>query len=109
LWLKFGSDKEGYDVLQQLIEGAKYTTLSILPTVYKGIMKLLKGITESFYLRTTIHLYLCTKKVSAGETISEAFSTTNEWGGLIAKNFYLIQTYPWLILAPVTGFALYTP
>lgn len=45
-------------------------------------------------------------KLNQGEPTLEAFSMTNEWGGLIAKNIFSIQSHPWLILAPVTGFAL---
>ncbi|WP_226658056.1 ABC transporter permease subunit [Guptibacillus hwajinpoensis] len=41
-----------------------------------------------------------------GETTTQSFSMTNEWAGLIAQNFPYAQSFPWMVLAPVTAFAL---
>ncbi|PFG13237.1 ABC transporter permease subunit [Bacillus sp. es.036] len=41
-----------------------------------------------------------------GETTTESFSMTNEWAGLIAQNFQYAQSFPWMVLAPVSAFAL---
>lgn len=41
-----------------------------------------------------------------GETTTQSFSMTNEWAGLIAQNFSYAQSFPWMVLAPVTAFAL---
>ncbi|TLS37058.1 ABC transporter permease subunit [Pseudalkalibacillus caeni] len=41
-----------------------------------------------------------------GEPIKAAFSMSNEWAGLIAQNFQYATSYPWMVLAPVSAFAL---
>lgn len=44
--------------------------------------------------------------MKTGETTTQSFSMTNEWAGLIAQNFPYAQSFPWMVLAPVTAFAL---
>ncbi|KMM38425.1 ABC transporter permease subunit [Guptibacillus hwajinpoensis] len=41
-----------------------------------------------------------------GEATIEVFSMSNEWAGLIAQNFQYVSSFPWMVLAPVTAFAL---
>ncbi|MDQ0483112.1 ABC transporter permease subunit [Guptibacillus hwajinpoensis] len=41
-----------------------------------------------------------------GEATIAVFSMSNEWAGLIGQNFQYISSFPWMVLAPVTAFAL---
>ncbi|MCA0987070.1 hypothetical protein [Guptibacillus algicola] len=44
--------------------------------------------------------------ITTGEATTAAFTMSNEWAGLIAQNFQYVNSFPWMILAPVTAFAL---
>ncbi len=44
--------------------------------------------------------------METGEAITASFSMSNEWAGLIAQNFQYATSFPWMILAPVSAFAL---
>ena len=44
--------------------------------------------------------------METGKAFTDSFSMSNEWAGLIAQNFQYASSFPWMILAPVTAFAL---
>lgn len=44
--------------------------------------------------------------IDTGEATTAAFTISNEWAGLIAQNFQYVYSFPWMIFAPVTAFAL---
>ncbi|WP_079479050.1 ABC transporter permease subunit [Halobacillus salinus] len=44
--------------------------------------------------------------IKTGEEITRTFSMSNEWAGMISENFQYIRSFPWMVLAPVTAFAL---
>ncbi|WLR47286.1 ABC transporter permease subunit [Halobacillus litoralis] len=44
--------------------------------------------------------------VMTGEARAETFSMSNEWAGMISDNFQYMKPFPWMVLAPVTAFAL---
>ncbi|MBN8233933.1 ABC transporter permease subunit [Halobacillus kuroshimensis] len=44
--------------------------------------------------------------VKTGEAVTRSFSMSNEWAGMISENFQYFRPFPWMVLAPVTAFAL---
>ncbi len=44
--------------------------------------------------------------IKTGKALTDSFSMSNEWAGLIAQNFQYVSSFPWMILAPVSAFAL---
>ncbi|MYL71608.1 ABC transporter permease subunit [Halobacillus litoralis] len=44
--------------------------------------------------------------IETGDAITETFTMSNEWAGMISDNFQYIRSFPWMVLAPVTAFAL---
>lgn len=69
---------------------------TLLIFAHLGLLKIFIGGTESKVISEGLE----------GEQQVESFSMSYEWGGMIAKNFQYINTYPWMVLAPVIAFSI---
>ncbi|MCF6137292.1 hypothetical protein [Pseudalkalibacillus berkeleyi] len=66
--------------------------------VHLGILEVFIGGSET---------YKMDERLENGVTviITEAYTLSNEWGGLIGKYWSLYMAYPWLVFGPILGFS----